>query len=185
MAKRLLIKSIGLVLLGLSLAVVLTPSAFAASPKTITSPKVIGCGSATYVYDHVSYKGLPLLQFGPTYRDYNGGTATAEMTLTATVGGTATLTVSTSVKVDASVILAGAEATVGTSLSYSVTANVSNQFKIYVPAHKAGYGAYGVFRVETTGHYYYRLSDCSVGTDYGTITAYSPDYVGWNTWIGN
>jgi hypothetical protein len=85
---------------------------------------------------------------------------------------------------DASAIIAGVDATFGISVEASISTTIGNAMSITVPPYKTGYGQYGVWRKVTYGHYYYRLTNCSVGTDDGYITAYSPWYTGWNTWIG-
>ena len=153
-------------------------------PTSSGTPTVPACEEGWY-YDNISIQGYPLAQVGPTYRDYNGTGNNETDTFTATTSGTISLSVSAEVSVNANVIIGSVQAKTGLSVTTSITATVGNQVQMTVPPHKAGYAAYGVFRVETTGHYYFRFMNCVIGTDDGYITTYSPWYVGWNTWTGN
>jgi hypothetical protein len=184
MVRRLIIKLAALAVLALSLTA-LTPAAFAASLSQDTvSPRAQVCDEG-WVFDSIVKIATILAQVGPTYRDYNGTSAMADMTLTSTVSGTVGVSTTIGAEANAGVIVANVKTSLSVNVSISITATVSNTFRISVPAHKAGYGNYGVFRIETSGHYYYRTSSCKASPDDGTITAYSPWYVGWNTWIGN
>jgi hypothetical protein len=105
--------------------------------------------------------------------------------LTATVSGTVSLTINPSAGVDASIVLASVKASINYSVQFSLTASQGNEIvDITVPAHRAGYGAYGVVTQKVLGDYYYLGSNCSKSGD-KWVTSYSPWYVGWNTWIGN
>lgn len=137
-----------------------------------------------WIYDSVSNQGRQIFQLGPTYGDYNGTGGTATVTLTATVGGTVSVGWSGGVSLDANVIVAGVRGSINGSVQVSLTAYVTNSISFGVPAYKTGYGQYGVWRQVAVGHYYYLMSNCTTGTDYGWPTTYSPWYVGWNTWIG-
>ena len=153
-------------------------------PLDHNPPRKIGCHEG-YVYDNLSRQNNALAQVGPTYRNYNGTSSPATVTFTSSQSGTIGVTTSVGGSVDANVIVTGVSVTFGVSVSVSLTATTGTSISITVPAHQAGYGQFGVWRVVTTGHYYYRLPDCSIGYDYGTVTAYSPSYIGWNTYTGN
>lgn len=144
-----------------------------------------GCGSPGWIYDNVTNWGSSFIGITPTYRSYNGTPSNATGTFTATVTGTVTLTASIGASVDASAIIAGISASLNISVSASISTAIGHAITIPIPPYRAGYGQYGVSRLHTTGHYYFWQSDCKIGTDYGIVSAYSPWYPTWNTWIGS
>lgn len=155
-----------------------------ASLAHAATPNRIGCGSPGWVYSNVTNWGSSFIGVTPTYRSYNGTPSNATGTFTATTTATVSLTTSIGTTVDANAIIAGVSATLSVSVSASISTSVGHAISITIPPYKAGYGQYGVSRLHTTGHYYFWQSDCTIGTDYGTISVYSPWYPTWNTWIG-
>ncbi len=169
-----------------STLVFLPNTAFAAtepaqSPKAV-SPNYQVCDTG-WVYDNITINPDLFAQVGPTQSDYNGTGSNATATFTSSVSGTVSLSVNTTATVNANVIVGSASAAVGVTLSTSLTTSIGNNFAITVPPYKTGNGAYGVREKSTTGHYYYRNQNCSIGSDDGYITAKSPWTFGWNAWI--
>jgi hypothetical protein len=175
---RMLLASLALLV---AMSFCLAPTAaFAASQ---VSPKGRIC-TAGWVYGYLSNQGTQLFQVGPTYRDYNGTSSTATVKLTAAVSGSISLILNPSAGIEASVVFGSVKASINYSIQWTLTASQGNEIDISVPAHKAGYGAYGVITQKVLGDYYYRGSNCSKSGD-TWVTSYSPWYVGWITWIGN
>ncbi|MFJ1752754.1 hypothetical protein [Kitasatospora sp. NPDC088134] len=92
------------------------------------------------------------------------------------------MTVNSTTTVDSSLLVAGASTSLGISLSVSLTAPLGNSTTITVPAGRTGYAEYGVWRKKTSGTYWKILTNCTTQNYTGT-TAWSPWYVGWNTWV--
>ena len=158
-----------------------TGSAHAAS---VVSPHRLGCGTPGWVYNNITDWGSDFVGVTPAYRSYNGTPSNATGTFTATTTATVTLTASIGTTVNANAIVAGISATFSISVSASISTSIGHSISITIPSHEAGYAQYGVSRLHTTGHYYFWQSDCTIGTDYGTISVYSPWYPTWNTWLG-
>jgi hypothetical protein len=94
------------------------------------------------------------------------------------------LAVNVSGSIDASVIVASVNRTLGITVTASLSTSVGHGITLTVPAHQAGYAQYGVYRKVTTGRYYYVATYCAITNDRGTVTARSPWYPNWNTWVG-
>jgi hypothetical protein len=148
---------------------VLTPNSFVCTPG--------------WYYDVTLQFPNTLAQVGPTQIVYNGTGSTITETLTSNVGGTVTLTVTGGGEVNIGAILAGVKASASVAVAASVTASIGNSTAISVPSHHYGNGQYGVFEVHTYGHYYFENSACKIQQDEGTVEAYTPFGVGWNTYI--
>lgn len=160
-----------------------TTTAFtnALTVQAATQPHARACNEG-YVYDGLTKSADSIAPVTPTFADYNGTNHVETDTFTATTSGTVTLTATAEETVSANVVLGSVAEKTGVSVSFSLTATVGNQTQLTVDRGKTGYAQYGVWRVVTTGHYYYRFSDCSIGDDQGYVTAYSPYRVGWRTW---
>jgi hypothetical protein len=182
MPRRFMTKLLFLSLMSLGLVALFTPAAFAADPQQV-SPQRIGC-TAGYAYTNIQRTPNQLVQIGPTYRDYNGSSKPATVTLTSTVSGTVTFSVTAGFQAEANFIFGAVKSSLNVSISVSLTATFGNTIVFSVPAKKAGYGDYGVWEVVTTGTLYYVTISCQY-TYLGTVQFFGPSYVGWTTWIGN
>ncbi len=201
------IKALAATLITLNLAIALVPtsalaapaSTFAAPRPTLipgTPPKLSSIAakrlhitpSGYYcdpeaVYDHITRTGSAFyVTWGPG-RNINNTPYNETVTFMTTYSATVALWTTIGVAADTSAIVAGVSASLSITVYASYTTSVSQSVSITVPPGKAGYGEYGVSEVVTSGHYYYVASSCRI-TDYGTVTAKSPQYPGWSTWIG-
>lgn len=144
------------------------------------SPNVYGClpgGS----YTSVSRTGSRFYGVTVVYHNYNGTSQYEDMTFTATTSGTVGVSVSVSATVDANAIVAGAQGTTSATLYGYLTTAVGNSTTVKnVPPYTNVYAQYGVWTEATTGHYTYTNNYCAT-TNYGTITAWVPDGIGWYT----
>ena len=125
------------------------------------------------------------LEFKPTTSIYgaeNRTGSTSTVTFKTDESGTVGMKVSIGAKAQAGVILASAETTFGLEFYGSLTTSIGVSTTINVPPRSGGYGQYGVRRYVIKGHYYYLNQDCSIGTDYGYISANLPERKIWKTW---
>ena len=104
------------------------------------------------------------------------------MTVSATVTGTATATVSGNLEFSRDFVVANVKATYGINASLSLSTTLGNSFTFNVPAWKTGDAVYGVYRSYTTGREEWYTTNCVV-TQYRNVTAYSPYKVGWRVWF--
>ncbi|WP_104817844.1 hypothetical protein [Kitasatospora sp. MMS16-BH015] len=154
------------------------PTAIAAG-SAVPGPNVNHCNYEAW-YDGISNQGRTLFGVGPTQANYNGTSHDATSTFSAQISGTVGMTINASVSADAGIVLARASASTGVSLSASLTASLGNSTTVTTSPGRTAYATYGVWRLQTYGTYHVNREDCS-STATG-LTAFSPWYVGWNTW---
>ena len=138
-------------------------------------------------YTNVAVGSKALVVTSGPYKNYNGtpywetDTFTSETSKSVTVGLSVTATASYNA------IVAAAEIAAKVDLSVTLIASISNSVTMHVPPWEYGNAKYGVWRLTTTGHLYhtsmYENYYCRVDTDYPTVTARVPWYVGWYTWL--
>lgn len=185
-----------------------SPSTYTGKPKLgpigskhlhVVGPNSFYCDPG-WIYENISDRGSSFWIVAPVfsgpypadqpngasaYRAYNSNATSATETFSALVTGTVSVSINVSATVAASVIVASVNETLGITVTTSISTTIGHNMAISVPAHKAGYGQYGVLQKVTTGHYYYLASNCAITNDKGTVTARSPWYPNWNTWIGS
>jgi hypothetical protein len=132
-------------------------------------------------YSGIRDLGKAIQAVGSTQANYNGTQNNATSTFSAQASGTVTATVNASSTVDIGAIVADASATLGVSLSVSMTASLGNSTTVTVGPGKTAYATYGVWRKGTVGTYWKTLANCTT-QKVTNVTAWSPWYVGWNTW---
>ena len=99
----------------------------------------------------------------------------------AEVSGTVTFTYNASTAVSASVVVADVSATVGYSLSLSLTAKLGNTVHVTAGPGRTAHAQYGVYRLKTVGNYVVTQPTCAATTT--VATAWSPHFVGWLSWV--
>ncbi|QKW23974.1 hypothetical protein HUT16_37210 [Kitasatospora sp. NA04385] len=158
------------------------PAAFAVGPHQTPDPTQEGrvCPYQDW-YDGIVNQGKSIVPVGASQANYNGTSHDATSTFSAQVSGTVSYTVSASMSVSIGTIIADASATVGVSLSTSLTASLGNSTTVTASPGQTAHATYGVWRLQTYGTYHVIREDCS--SSVGGVTAYSPWYVGWNTWV--
>jgi len=96
------------------------------------------------------------------------------------VTGTVTQGVSGEVRVNADIVIAGAEAKAGLNLTYALSAYMGNNVSTPTRPHKRTLATYGVSRTKTSGTYTVISGQCTP-RNY-PITAWTPWIVGWNVY---
>ncbi|MER5641292.1 hypothetical protein ABT095_30645 [Kitasatospora sp. NPDC002227] len=150
-----------------------------ASPSGKAGPDSTFCHYDEW-YSSVSNQGKTMQAVGATQADYNGTGSDATSTFSAQVSGTVTASISSSLSADANTVVADASMTMGASLSVSLTASLGNSTTVTAKPGQTAYAIYGVWRLRTYGTYNIQREDCS--TSSAALTAWSPWYVGWQTW---
>jgi hypothetical protein len=122
---------------------------------------------------------------GVTFKDFNGGSKGVTESFTATVGGSASISIQGSGSFDISAVIAGAQASVSVTLQATVTVSEGNTGAVWTPSHMYGYGQYGVWEWSTGGSYYWVNSYCGIQSKQ-YITSKVPEYTsGWKTWVSS
>ena len=131
--------------------------------------------TVTHIYGDV------IFPVGAPQANRNGTPYNQVSDFSAEVSGTVTFSYSASTAVSASVVVADVSATVGYSLSLSLTAKLGNTVHVTAGPGRTAHAQYGVYRLETVGNYVVTQPTCAGTTT--VATAWSPHYVGWLTWL--
>lgn len=161
-----------------------TPAAHSSLTRSSASPQTPVC-TPGWEYFNVTNLGTTLHQIGPTYQYDNDTSQTVPYTFTLTTSATVSLSASISGSIDINAIIAGIKGQLGITVHGSVTISAGLKAgPINVPAGKSGFARFGIFVLETYGHYAYIDSNCKIGIDKGYITVHAPKSVGIETWTG-
>ena len=159
------------------------PALAAAAPHSVghaQKPEVLSC-TAGDTFAPSGYNGLDLHDLGPLLEDYNNTGKTEPEVMTATVGGSMTVTVSASGSFDLDAIVTGFKATFGVSGSVSLTGTEGTNTTISTPNHYYALAQFGIWYYNTNGTYGYVDSACKE-VDEQSITASVPHSVGFKSW---
>ncbi|HLW01593.1 MAG TPA: hypothetical protein VKT82_23250 [Ktedonobacterales bacterium] len=157
------------------------------SPPAVSTPTTGATSNnpcaKSYTYDHLTDMGKAQV-ITDQEQDYNGSSGVETVKLDATKSATVTVSVSEtttiSTEVDLDAVVAGVQQEVNSSVSFAVTASISNSPEIQIPAQSWGYGNYGVFVQVASGHLY----SFKCHKDYGpNVKTYTPIAAGWCTWV--
>jgi hypothetical protein len=144
------------------------------------TPGCDGYGEWGWFYDNLSPRKTQFVQGHSKTYGMNNTTST-EQHYTVTSSKTESIRLGTQggVEVSVNLVVAKVGGKFGLDVSGSIDWSTTRSATITVPPHKNYVTAYGVFRVVTSGHYYYVDKWCDVTADKGTVTTYTPWYEGW------
>lgn len=161
-----------------TLALTIAPATAFASPM---KPASQYCDPG-WIYDNVSNAGADYIGLGSTFYQYNPYSYTMTVNWSVTVNGSVTVTASAGVSGDLSIIVAEVKGTVNASVAYTVGVSATEGVLVPVPSHKAVNGQFSIERQKTYGHLYYLMSNCAIGSNYGTVEAWTPWRPTWHLW---
>jgi hypothetical protein len=132
-------------------------------------------------YEVTANNGRYMRGVGASQSNYNSTSHTMTSTFTATASATVGVSLSASTEVSINALIAKQKATLGITLSSSLTATLSNSVTATASPHKTINATYGVWRQKITGRTWRVYSNCTV-TAKRTVVSYSPWKVGWYVW---
>ncbi len=153
-----------------------------AARRSAPPPKYRTCTSG-WVSDGFSITHQSDISADAPERSLNDTNGTLSYTVTINASLTVPLTVTGGLESEAGTLIAKARTTLGVSLQTSVTISRSESRTLTVqPRSHVSFGEY-IHQDTILFHHYYRLNNCSVGTDDGWRTLQGPEYKFW--WARN
>lgn len=171
-------KSLLAIALLATLALCIAPATAFASPL---KPEAYGC-SPGWVYDNVYSAGHSYYGFGTVYSQYDPYSYNITANWSETISGSRTVTATAGVTADLSAVVAGVSVSLSVAVSYTVTFSGTEGVLVPVQPGQTVHGQYSIERQVAYGHLYYRLNNCSAGTDYGTVESWTPMSSTWHLW---
>ncbi len=149
-----------------------------AASRSGPPPKYRAC-TPSWVDDGFYIAGQSDISDGAPERLLNDTNGTLSYTVTTSASLTVSLTVSGGLEFEAGTLLAKAKTTLGVSVQTSVTISKSETKTLNVqPYSHVSFGEY-IHQDTILFHHYYRLKDCSVGTDDGWQALRGPEHKFW------
>jgi len=137
---------------------------------------------AGWQFTNITHPSTTIKVIGGPWVDVNKTDHRIQFSVSRTVSGTVGFSASGSFGGGVNFIIAKVEAKFDVTLHASISVSTTVSTTMWVSPHSTGYIEYGVFRFGARGHNYYLTSNCNIGTDYGYVTTWSPDYEGFKVW---
>lgn len=137
---------------------------------------------AAWQYDNITRTGTQMHSLLPTLSYRNETSRVQSFSETQYVEGTVGFSASGKIGGGVNLIVYHVEGELGLNLSASLTVGSSITGHMSVSPHKTGHLAFGVWRVGARGHNYFLTQNCTIGTDYGYVTTYTPWHIGYRAW---
>lgn len=176
--KYALTKSLLAVALVATLALCIAPATALASPLKAES---YGCPTG-WVYDNVYSAGTDYVGLSGVFSQYNPYSYNITANWSVMVSGSVSVTANAGVSGDLSAIVAGVKVDVNAGVTFTVSVSATEGVLVPVQPYHTVYGQYSIERQKSFGHLYYRMSNCSASTNYGTVESWTPWYSTWHLW---
>jgi len=161
------------------LAVVLALSLGAILPGVASAQPICDPG---WKFTNITHPSTTIRVIGGPWVSKNLTDNRIQFSVSRTVSGTVGFSASGEFGGGVNLIIVAVEAKFNVTLQASMSVSTTVSTTMWVSAHSTGYIEYGVFRFGARGHNYYITSNCTITTNNGYVTTWSPDYQGFKVW---